>query len=215
MKNIVRIGLSVVISLSLTGALQAQALKLVGVKGGVNFAKVTGNDVGDEFESKTGLVFGGFANWGLSNSISLQPEVLLSAKGAKQTITEAGQKITAKINLTYLEIPLLMMVNLGNAESSITPMAFIGPAVGFNLSAKAKGEVDEGSAEIDVKEDIKSTEFALIFGAGFSLPVGSNKLSIVGKYNMGLTKIDDTGENSDVKNQVISIEAALGFNLIK
>jgi serine/threonine-protein kinase len=55
--------------------------------------------------------------------------------------------------------------------------------------------------------DVKIMDFGLIFGAG----VEFGKITVDARYNLGLTTIDDSEEEADVKNSVISIMVGYSF----
>ena len=69
----------------------------------------------------------------------------------------------------------------------------------WNLSAKYKIESDDFNDTDDV-EDIKKTDFGIVFGFGTEF----GNICIDGRYEMGLTSIDDSDDNLDVKNRVFS-----------
>lgn len=171
-----------------------------GVKAGVNFANVNGDDV--EMDSKTGLVFGAFAKFELSEKFAFQPELLYSAQGAKATTSWEGidYDVTDKIN--YLNIPLMAKFY---ATEGFSIQA--GPQIGFLLSAKEKEEAMGLSDEYDIKDNMKGVDFGLNFGVGYELPMG---LGFDLRYNLGLTNIADSDE-TDIKNRAIQLTASWAF----
>ncbi len=167
-----------------------------GIKAGVNFANLSGDDV--DMDSKTGLVLGAFAKFELSENFAFQPELLYSAQGAKAS--EEGIDITDKIN--YLNVPLMAKFY---PTSGFSIQA--GPQVGFLLSAKEKWEGDGTSIEDDKKDYMKGIDFGLNFGLGYELPMG---LGFDLRYNLGLTNIADSDE-TDIKNRAIQLTASWAF----
>jgi hypothetical protein len=172
----------------------------VGITGGLNIATVRGDDV-ENWDSRTAAFFGGFVEYPFTPVVSIQPELLYTMKGASQT--DDGDKATAKLN--YVEIPVLLRVNIP-MEGNVRPFLVAGPGIGFKLSSK----VEVNSHEEDI-EDVKGTDFGFIFGGGVSFPVGNYMMSVAARYELGLTSIDDSEDEDDVKNSVISIGAGLGF----
>ena len=73
-----------------------------GVKGGVNFANlVIDGDAADlNLETRIGLVIGGFVTWPVTPRFDIQPEALVSMKGA--SFDEFG--VEADIEITYLRV---------------------------------------------------------------------------------------------------------------
>jgi hypothetical protein len=140
------------------GTSQADVEIGVGAKGGVNIAELTG-DVPDGRTSSTkpGPLLGMIVHFSFGNVFSLQTELNYSAKGTEwgyqQAFTdsiwiEAGvldslglYDIQQKINLTYLEIPLLAMLKIPTG-GKLVPFAYAGPTFSFNLTASTS--VDAG-----------------------------------------------------------------------
>jgi len=183
----------------------------LGLKAGVNFANVVGDDV-EGAESKTGFAGGLFFMYQFNKLFTIQPEAYYTMKGATDEQTLAGETAEVTLSLDYIEIPILFKVLIPIENSPIRPSVFVGPYVGFNSTAKAKLEYMGQSVEDDI-EDIKSTEFGLVFGAGLGFPVGTNEVGVDFRYGLGLTTLDDSAENADIKNSVFNINAYFGFNL--
>ena len=195
---------------ALTSISFGQGMQL-GLKAGVNFANVVGDDV-EGAESKTGFAGGLFFMYQFNKLFAIQPEAYYTMKGATDEQTLAGETAEVTLSLDYIEIPILFKVLIPIENSPIRPSVFVGPYVGFNSTAKAKLEYMGQSVEDDI-EDIKSTEFGLVFGAGLGFPVGTNEVGVDFRYGLGLTTLDDSAENADIKNSVFNINAYFGFNL--
>ncbi|HZF64431.1 MAG TPA: porin family protein, partial [Chitinophagaceae bacterium] len=171
-------------------ALNAQSGAGFGVKGGLNLASltVTGDDVDDDFKMKPGFHLGVFANVPLGGTLSFQPELVYSAEGAKfEDIDDA------KVNLSYLNVPLLIQYNASGF------FAETGPQVGFLMGAKAKAD-DEDE---DIKDSFKSTNFSWAVGLGFKTATG---FGVGARYNLGLANIaEEATDDNKLKSNVIQI----------
>jgi hypothetical protein len=183
----------------------------IGPKLGLNISNIHGDDAGSP-DSKTGFCGGLFFMYQFSNMFAIQPEAYYTMKGAKEKEDIEGYTVEATVSLDYIEVPLLLKLIIPIQGSSVHPAVFAGPAVGFNTTHKVKVEVEGQSAEDDIP-DVKSTEFSLVFGGGVGFPVGNNELGFDVRYNLGLTTIDDSADEYDVKNNVISFNAYFGFSL--
>jgi hypothetical protein len=195
-----------------------QAQTTIGLKAGINVADVS-TDV-PEFEligtsSKTGFVGGGYATFGLGGVFAIQPELLYSQKGFKAE--ELGAEAQFKVN--YFEIPVLFKAQF--PMTMIRPAVYVGPVLSFETGCKlglAEGSIsadfDCDSPEADIG-DRKKTELGGVFGASLDLFVGSLTLTVDGRYQLGLTNLNDDSEASDesVKNRVWQIMAGVGFTL--
>lgn len=170
-----------------------------GIKVGLNLANISGDDVPDEAKVSMGFAFGGFFTYSLSPSLAIQPELLYSMKGSK---AEMGI-VTEKFKFNYLEIPVLLKFSIPT-EGNMTPFLFGGPAISLLMSAKYEVGDGTNNIEIDIKDDLKSMDFGLAFGAGVGVAMDEGILTIEGRYTLGMTVIDDTPNPEDVKNTNIS-----------
>ena len=184
---------AIVLVLLFATSVFAQGLAF-GVKGGINYATLSGDDVGD-VEWKLGLVAGAVAAFDVMDMLVIQGEVLYSMKGADSA--------DASLGLTYIEIPVLLKYNVPMA-GMVSPNLFIGPSLGILLSADADGE--------DVKEFFKGTDFGVVIGAGVDFDLGTGKVTLDARYNLGLTSLDDT-DDADVKNSGISVMVGYLFGI--
>jgi len=186
----------------------------IGPKAGLNIANISGDDadnlIGESLDSKTGFAGGVFFMYQFNKMFAIQPEVYYSMKGA--TYKEGGGEFTA--TLDYFEVPLLIKLIIPIEGSNVRPAIFVGPAVGFNSTAKVKFEFDGESEEMDIKDDVTSTDFSLIFGGGVGFMVGKNEIGVDIRYILGLSSIDDSSDAFDIKNNVINFNAYFGFSLL-
>ena len=177
-------------------AVNAQEIKF-GVKAGPQITNLTGDDMYDDADSKFGFHAGVYANIKFGgDQFAFQPELLFSTQGAKTDIL--GEDF--KFNLTYLNVPL--MVKWYAYEGFNVEF---GPQVGFNMSAKVKGELLGESFNEDI-DDIETIDFGLNIGAGYELESGIN-FGI--RYGLGLTEITKEGEGP--KNSVFSLSVGYAF----
>jgi hypothetical protein len=130
----------------------------------------------------------------------IQPEVLYTQKGAKYD--EGGAEATVKLD--YVEVPVLFKGRFGSG--GVKPSVFAGPAVGFKVSAKTEFDGEEEDIE-----DVKGTDFGIVFGAGLDLAAGPGSFIIDARYTLGLTTLDDSPDPGDVKNGVWSFSVGYTF----
>jgi hypothetical protein len=191
--------------------ISAQHRPIAGVYGGINFAKFGGDDVGN-VDTRTGVQAGLFASFPLSSILAVQPGVAYSQEG---TSVDAGGGITGTFKLDYIQVPVLLKLSAPlQANSNLRPYVVAGPALGFEVRCKVRAEVSGQSAEADcdnssVNFQTKSVLFGLHLGAGLEI----SRLFLGLRYQLGLTSIDDSGANADVKNRVLAIVAGYGFRL--
>lgn len=180
-----------------------------GIKGGLNFANMYIDNVGDE-KMKLGWHAGFFAKFPITKGVSIQPELLWSSKGTKLNYTDqligAGEY---RFNLNYVELPVLFAFNLGeNFHINI------GPYVGYLAHAditeiEGDGTVDE-LLEFD-EEDFKRWDFGAAAGLGFDI----NKFTIGARYTLGLTDINNSTLLTSIapssKNAAINVFIGFAF----
>lgn len=188
----------------------------LGLKGGLNLSSLKGDDAPENAENRTGFAGGAFLQYQFSSMFAIQPELTYSMKGA----TEKGNfdfegfqyDYDATYKLNYLEIPVLLKLIIPTQGAGVRPTIFAGPSVAFKMSSKQSVEINGQSVEDDL-ENIKSTDFGLVFGGGLGFPLGKGELGFDIRYILGLSTIDDSSDNYDVKNGVINFNLYYGFNL--
>ena len=88
-----------------------------------------------------------------------------------------------------------------------------GPTIGFLQSAKLKVIMGSYEEWDDLKDDLKSIDFGLGFGAGLDLPIGNNFIFVEARYSLGLMNIADKDEGTyaDVKTRGIQFFVGITF----
>jgi len=176
---------------------QAQGFHL-GVKAGANIFKIDGQSYDNEF--KFGYSVGAFSEINFTKHIGIQPEVMFN-----QTNYRTGDKFSDvygdasydnyKGKLNYLSIPILL---------SIRPVPFfsilVGPQYGILLN-------QDQHLSNQAKNSFKSGDFSMVGGAQFNL--GGFKLGA--RYVVGLTDINDLGDQEKWKNQGFQVYAGFRF----
>ena len=176
----------------------SSATLLVGIKGGVNVANLTGEDVFNN-ASKTGAVGGGFARFRLSEMFSLQPELLYSMKGAKFE----AEGIESEQQFQVLEIPVLARAAWCR-DSKLEPSLFLGPQLGILLDNK----ITDG-AEIDLDSGSRGADVGVVIGGALDYKLSSTGVVLLDvRYTRGLTSWSD---DLDAKHSVASFMLGYGY----
>lgn len=185
----------------------AQGLAAKGFIGGLNLANVSGDDadfLGTSPSNSMGFTAGAFLVYNFNENLGIRPEVHYSQKGAKWE--EGGDKITAK--LVYVDVPILVQFAIPT-EGGFKPILFAGPYVAFNMSAKVVYDIEGFDMDDeDIKDDTKSMDYGVLFGAGVVI---NDMFEITARYGMGLTSVDDSEEDMDLKNKIIQFTAGISF----
>jgi len=183
----------------------------VGAKVGVNFADLSaeGDDDPDEANfdmgNKIGFVAGGFVEVPFAPQFAFAPEVLFTQKGAKGDLDFDGDEYTASLNVTQVQVPLLFKANFSGG--SVRPFVVVGPAFGFTAKADSKLKFNgEDFDEEDIKDDVESVEFSLVFGGG----VRFGNATVEARYDLGLNDLDKQ-ELVEGKTRTFSILFGFSF----
>ena len=191
------------------GSANAQAdsdLVQVGVKGGINIASLSGDDIGDT-KSRTSFNAGFVAELPITERFSIQPEVLYSGQGFdieeidQDNLIDTDDNIEAQLD--YIQIPLLAKIYL---IEGLNVQA--GPQIGFLINEEIDYEPtsDDGDINTDLGEDI---DFSLAAGAEYKFDSG---FFIQARYNYGFTNVFKESElfgDPDIRNSVF--QAGIGF----
>ena len=167
-----------------------------GAKAGLNFASMTGDDA-DGLDGRTAFHFGVIAEIEISDSFSVQPELLYSGQGFTDNADSydtGGLSEEWTVAVDYVNLPVMAKFYVADGFS-----VEAGPQIGFLVSAK------DNDGE-DIKDILKSTDFAFNLGAGYKLDSG---LNFGLRYSMGLTDVADF-ETDGFKHSVLQL--SVGFN---
>jgi hypothetical protein len=171
-----------------------------GVKGGFNMSNLYNNNADDE-NILYGFNAGVYATLPISDFIAIQPEILFTTKGAELEYDNAFVSGTGKFKLNYIEVPLLVRVNVTKNFN-----IHAGGYASYLVSSKVSGDGD-----FNFDEDIDTDDLNK-FDAGLSAGVGVdfNPISIGLRYNYGLTTI---GKERTVAGTTYTVPDAKNSNL--
>lgn len=198
------------------GAVAAKAQTTFGVRAGVNFQNVNGeNATGDDldYKLKTGFHIGVNAEVPIAPEFYIQPGLLFSTKGA-----DFDDGDDTKLNVSYLEVPInfLYKPELGTGKLLLG----VGPYFGFGVGGKLKS--DNGDADINFTNEVDAgspmDEFPMRrFDAGGNLLFGyefSNKFSIQLNAQLGMVNFAPDIEglpDSDAKMKNTGFGISVGY----
>ena len=180
-----------------------------GLIGGLNYSHFNGGST-ENFYSRAGFQIGGYAQHNITENFTIQPEIILTLKGASEDVNAGTNELTFTFKFTYLEVPILLKYQLiSNPNVPVRPHLFVGPAIALRLSAELEGDLNGETASESLK-DYKQMDFGMVFGGGLTIPSGGSDILIVLKYTLGLVEINKSqGYPSHFKNGVFT----LGFGV--
>nr|WP_232067359.1 porin family protein [Flavobacterium bizetiae] len=173
-----------------------------GIKGGFNMSNLYGS--GDDVDDNNvlyGFNAGVYATLPISDFIAIQPEILFTTKGAKLEYNNALVSGDAKFKLNYIEVPLLVRVNITKNFN-----VHAGGYASYLVSSKVKGDGDISFDENVDTDDLNKFDAGIAAGVG----VDFSPLSIGLRYNYGLTTV---GKERTVAGTTYTFPDAKNSNL--
>lgn len=173
---------------------QAQGFK-AGIKFGANGTKIDGQSFQDGY--KLSYQAGVFAEIDFNKKVGIQPEVLFGQTSSR-TVSGLGavtSNLTSDqdVNLNYLSIPILLRYNIGKLVT-----LNLGPQFSILLN-KDKTMFQNG------KQAFKSGDFAMVGGVQLNFSF----LRVYGRYNVGLTNLNDVSDQEKWKSQQLQLGIGL------
>ncbi|HET6348820.1 MAG TPA: porin family protein [Candidatus Krumholzibacteria bacterium] len=176
----------------------------VGPVAGVNWGDLSGVA---SASAQAGFTGGGFVETTFNENFGARLSAMYVRKGAKNNSNDAAagpQSTTVKLD--YVEFPLVFMA--GSTPTHSTAFrGFAGPVLAFNTGGKGKTKSGD---EVDIKKDVKSTEFSVVIGAEVEHLRGSNSVFFDFSYTIGATNAFELG---DAKNRGLAVVAGMKFKL--
>lgn len=216
-------------------AASAQEKISFGVRAGLNISSLAysgeADSPYDNLKCRTGFHVGAVMDWNFAGDFYLQPGIYFTTRGAKSeqsdTDDDYSYKGTEKWNMSYLQIPVLASYRLPVSDAVKIDM-HAGPYIAFGLGGKYKFEERETyggitenrsdkydifgkSTEEETKGDFKRFDFGLRFGVGVNI----RKFYVGAAYDLGVTNLARTGEeswSSDTKFRNGSFLVSVGYN---
>ncbi|MGE5393422.1 MAG: porin family protein [Candidatus Saccharibacteria bacterium] len=175
-----------------------------GIKGGVNLSNVYDSKQ-DNFNtnSKLGLTGGVFLGLPLGTYLGLQPEVLYSQRGYKETGSFLKSEFTRTTN--YLDVPVLLAIKPSPVLSILA-----GPQFSFLLDGKYdfKSNILSGQLTQDFNnEDVRKNTLCLTGGLDLNL----ENLVLSGRAGWDLKENNNNGSSNTPRYKNVWLQATIGF----
>ncbi|NNM07310.1 MAG: PorT family protein [Gemmatimonadetes bacterium] len=186
----------------------------LGFRAGINVATFGGGPIDTSYEYREGVNIGAYLDLSVSEKVGLQIGVGYGEKGADLTAeTELGT-LDWKNPIGYLEIPILLRVDLATG-SRVSPQVMFGPTISLKTSCKWETEVSGSPLKLDCDGagfDYRTMDFGAMGGLSVKVAL-SDGIALVGGslYTIGLRSIGEGGDS--VKNRAFSITLGLAFPL--
>lgn len=166
---------------------------------GFNYTKIS-NTEGSEF--KPGINTGIFLNYSTKTDFGLNASVIYSQLGGDLVNSDNF------IRLNYLQIPVNLVYYFGEGmkKGAFRPKIFLGPYVGFLLSANSPGFTDEQTLK-----QLNTSDLGINIGTGFNFAIQSQTwINVDLKYGHGLTQVPKV---FNYQNRALSLSVGISFPL--
>ena len=174
----------------------------LGAKAGLNINKITGQSYKSGFNYN--YLLGGFMQFNFSKTFGLQPEINFvqsssefsnDASDVYDDLFKIGSQRKAKLN--YLKVPLLLNINVGPSKR-----------VKLQLGPQLGGLLNQNIDSLKENRDIfKKGDWSAVGGLWLQLPF----VNIGGRYEIGLTNLNDIDNSEKWKSQAFTIFAGFTF----
>jgi hypothetical protein len=154
-----------------------------GVKGGLNLSNISiKNPLGDflkeeNVKSSIGFHGGVYLQVHLSDKLSLIPELQYTKRG--YTYDENNPLPKSRVNLNYLELPVFL---------SYFPIEWLGIDLGPNVAYIVAATIKADGSSRSVSSAYDKIDFSISGGVRIRI---NEKISAIGRYNYGLTTVDE------------------------
>lgn len=152
-------------------------------------------------EGKFGYGIGGFIGYNLAKHAGIQAEALYFS--ISQTNTDQG--VTRKVDLKYLNIPLLLLLNTSKAKP-INLSVVVGPQIGLSAGSNVKTTGGDGSTTQEAVVVVKKGDLGFAYGAGLDFGINTKKtvrLGIGFRGVYGLLDISDDSQTTSGESYLI------------
>lgn len=183
------------------------AAAAVGVKGGLAFSSLSFSSTADvppivNLKAPMGGLFFGMG-FGL---FSIQPEILYVRMGGRMDATPDWMEYRDD----YIQVPVLLKINV--LPGPISPMIYGGPYGAYLLKATGVSYLSGVLTSTDIKDQMKTTDYGIVFGGGIDFKLVAIKLSAEVRYNLGLANLaKDPEPGFWVKNRSLMVLVGIGF----
>lgn len=176
---------------------------------GILMSNVTGTPEGWEGAKsyRTTATGGVYLNYALSESFSLQPEIVYASKGFAGNIYEDEWfDIDATASFDYIEIPVLARYSFMPGKK-FRPCVLAGASLSYCMASELEVSQWPASVTVDISSLTHTTDFGLILGGGFGYEVGKGTLTFDIRYQNCFTNVVTSGDfEIDGSVQTINVD---------
>ncbi len=219
MRRLVAVGS--ICSVLMLVAAPAWAQMKVAIQGGLNLASMSIEQDGQSvegLETRTGIQAGASLMVPVGSAVAVR----FGAGYIQRGFSESEDGGTFTLELDYINVPVLVQINVPVQNSKVTPHFFAGGVVGFETGCAFSGDVDGASASVDCDASelgtetlaTKSTSLDVMFGGGLDIGLtpGGIGLVIDASYALGLSNVADE-DGVDAKHRGFGVTGGITIPL--
>jgi hypothetical protein len=194
------------------------------LRGGVNLSRFVGGDA--DAQSKSGLNLGGAMHVFGVGPVELWVEGYYRQKGGERLDLESAATAGTTpftVGLEYVEIPVLLRLNLPTLGEKVRPYLQGGPAFGWRMdcSVSVSGTSPNGlTPDCDsllgggLEETLKDYEQGIVLGGGvdFDILGRLGSVNLDARLTRGLSRLATAGAGDGLKNQSFSLMLGYALN---
>ena len=163
----------------------------IGPKAGATVTTLAGSDA-NNVTAKIGYLGGAFVNIQAASWFTIQPEVLVSQKGA----TYIHNDNRTELNLHYVEVPVLAKIRIP-IDKVFYPHVLAGPNVAFNTDARYVSTNNQSGTVIQGDGDnIRKADIGAVVGAGLDIQSKRIFFTVDGRYGYAFNYLENNNNNT-------------------
>jgi hypothetical protein len=147
----------------------------------------------DDKEYRVGLTAGAFFDWSITETISIQPEILYTSKGVRTNLYDGFVTVDADVCFDYIELPIVLKYTFRRGQT-LRPFLYAGPSFAYCLSSEAEITAWILSTTVDFSSFTHTTDFGAVAGAGLSCPLGPGAITVDARFQRMFTNAILSGD---------------------
>lgn len=206
------LGVTITLCLLLAHAdVNAQFGFSIGPKGGLAVTSFRGDDAGD-IKANTSWFYGVFTNFQLGTVLALQPELLVTERGADVT----SNNVRSNISINYFEVPVLVKLRWPLANEVIFPHVLLGPNFAFRTDLDITSTDTQSGGAIAVNtDDVRKSDIGGLVGAGIDVQTHGSGVffTLDGRYGWSFQDLNDNDNMITLKHSGWTFAVGVGFRI--
>jgi hypothetical protein len=165
-------------------------------------------------ENRQGFIGGVDLTLQLRDYFGVRLEGLYSRKGYKSWFggkfkQKTNDSMFVEVKMDYFELPLLAVYSY-RVLDYLKLNAMTGPELGFHI--RTNWVADKLQDEGPMDAFMKKREFCWVVGVGVEIDLRTRSFLLEGRWTRGLTKIDGSKFDQDIKNNTLSLIAGVSIS---